>query len=145
MTRFIPIKHAEQAIKVRDDEIERLKAEGMKTRDLVRIAIEQGLTAKEAARKYDRSLRALQVAADRMGVSFKWEGIGRPPKSGLTVEQRMSVRISSMSRRVSFLLGSIDAALIDAEAGRIEILKIRLQSAIDMIRKERNQTGEDFV
>lgn len=117
----------------------------MKTREVVRLAVAEGLTAKEAARKYDRSLRSLQVAADRMGVSFKWEGIGRPPKSGLTVEQRLSVRVASMSRRVRFLLGVLDAAFHDAEAERLEPLKIRIRSALEIIRKQRNQTGENFL
>ena len=116
----------------------------MTTREIVRLAVAEGLTAKQAAIKYDRSLRSLQVAADRMGVSFKWEGIGRPPKSGLSIEQRLSIRVSSMSNRVRFLLACIDGAIEDLDQGRVPICRTRLDAAREFIRKERNRIKDPF-
>jgi hypothetical protein len=42
--------------------------------------IKHGMTAKETAYSYEHSLRAVQEAARRMGVSFVYSGTGRPPK-----------------------------------------------------------------
>lgn len=50
------------------------------TREAVVRAISEGLTSKEAAFKYGRSIHAMQASANRLGVSFPWAGMGRPPK-----------------------------------------------------------------
>jgi hypothetical protein len=42
--------------------------------------IKHGMTAKETAYAYEYGLRAVQEAANRMGVSFVYSGTGRPPK-----------------------------------------------------------------
>jgi len=42
--------------------------------------MKRGLTAKETAYEYGYGLRAVQEAASRMGLSFHYAGIGRPPK-----------------------------------------------------------------
>ena len=42
--------------------------------------IKHGLTAKETAYAYQYGLRAVQEAANRMGLSFVYSGTGRPPK-----------------------------------------------------------------
>lgn len=50
------------------------------TREAVLRSISEGLTSKEAAFKYGRSIQAMQASANRLGVSFPWAGMGRPPK-----------------------------------------------------------------
>jgi hypothetical protein len=42
--------------------------------------MKRGLTAKETAYEYGYGLRAVQEAASRMGLSFPYAGVGRPPK-----------------------------------------------------------------
>lgn len=39
-----------------------------------------GMTAKETAYAYQYSIRAVQMAAARMKLSFAYIGLGRPPK-----------------------------------------------------------------
>jgi hypothetical protein len=50
------------------------------TREAVVRSIAEGLTSKEAAFKYGRTIHAMQGSANRLGVSFPWSGMGRPPK-----------------------------------------------------------------
>jgi hypothetical protein len=42
--------------------------------------MKRGLTAKETAYEYGYHIRAVQEAAERMGKSFAYAGVGRPPK-----------------------------------------------------------------
>jgi hypothetical protein len=51
-----------------------------RVREAVVEGIKHGMTAKETAYAYEYGLRAVQEAANRMGVSFVYSGTGRPPK-----------------------------------------------------------------
>lgn len=55
-----------------------------KGRPTARLAVlegmRRGLTSKETAFEYNLSLRAVQMAACRMKLSFRYVGMGRPPR-----------------------------------------------------------------
>ena len=50
------------------------------TREAVVRAISEGLTSKEAAFRYGKTMQALYGCANRLGISFPSSGMGRPPK-----------------------------------------------------------------
>ena len=50
-------------------------------KDLVRKAVAEGLTIDEACKKYNMNKASVRTVASMQGLSFKWSGRGRKPKT----------------------------------------------------------------